>query len=209
MKKKHLENFANLHLLPSLPGFCARGALLFQVPVGNILRAFLFESSGFSATAFYPQVFVQLLYIPSEHLTLTPGKRFLGNWKFEPGDEVQTAQRLLNQIHRVGLPFLRAHGTVEGIIRETKSNPAVKVNPHVRQHLAYSLLLLGRNDEGLDELDRTMDILNRSLDPAPWEHALFEEVASVKEKLMRNPREVVETLHAWTEQTRENLRLPA
>ena len=209
MKKKEIEKFANLHLLPALSGFCVRGHLLYEVPVGNILRAFLFESSGFSATAFYPQVFVQSLYIPSDYLTLNTGRRFLGPWEFDAGTEVQLGQRLLSHIHSAGLPFLRAHGTLEGIIRETKANPSVNVNPHLRQQLAYSLLLLGRNDEGLDELDKTLSILNRSRDRAPWEHTLLEEVGALREKLKRNPVEVVETLHAWTEQTRQQLKLPA
>ena len=206
MKKKDVEKFANLHLLPALSGFRVRGHLLYEVPVGNILRAFLFESSGFSATAFYLQVFVQPLYIPSDYLTLNTGRRFLGPWEFEAGTEVQLGQRLLSHIHSAGLPFLRAHGTLEGIIRETKANPSVNVNPHLRQQLAYSLLLLGRNDEGLDELDKTLSMKPR---PAPWEHTLLEEVGALREKLMRNPVEVVETLHAWTEQTRQQLKLPA
>lgn len=209
MKKKQVEKFANLHLLPSLLGFCVRGNLLFQAPVGNILKAFLFDSSGFSATTFHPQVFVQPLYILSEHLSLTPGKRFKGHWEFEPGNEIQLGQRLLNQIHEVGLPFLRAHNTTEDLVRDAKADPAVDINPHVRRMLAYSLLMLGRNDEGLDELDKTLSIINRSRETTPWERALFEEVGMIKEKLMRNPVDVVETLHAWTEQTRANLKLPA
>jgi hypothetical protein len=209
MKKKQIEKLANLHLLPSLSGFSVRGNLLFQVPVGNILRAFLFDRSGFSALAFYPQTFVQLLYIPAEHLTLTPGRRFPGPWKFEEGSKLQLAQRILGQIHEIGLPFLRAYGTPEGVVRETKANPALQVNPHVRQQLAYSLLLLERNDEALDELDKILRMLNRSHDSPLWERALFKEVGGLKEKLMRRPQEAVETLHAWTEQTRLKLSLPA
>jgi hypothetical protein len=37
----------------------------------------------------------------------------------------------------------------------------------------------------------------------------LEEVGALREKLKRNPVEVVETLHAWTEQTRQQLKLPA
>lgn len=143
MNKKHVERFAHQHLVPSLPGFGVRGRLLYEVPVGNVLRAFLFDSSGFSATTFHPHVFAQTLYILSDHLTLTPGSRFLGHWEFEPGAEFELEQRLLKQIHRVGLPFLRAHSTPEDIVRETQSDPAIRVNPGVQQQLAYSLLWLG------------------------------------------------------------------
>ena len=209
MKGKQVERFAEQHLLPSLPNFCVRGKLLYEVPVGNILRAFLFDSSGFSAEAFHPEVFVQLLYIPSEHLTLSTGKRFLGNWKFEPEQESRLAQKLLTQISEIGLPFLRARSTLEGIIHETKRNPALEKNPHVRQELAYSLLLLGRNEEALDELDKILGMLNRDPDSPPWEGVLFAEIASLRERLDRNPREAVEMLNAWTEQTRSKLKLPA
>jgi hypothetical protein len=209
MQKKQVERFAIEHLLPSLPHFSVRGNLLFERPVGKILRAFLLENSGFSAATFYPRAFVQLLYIPSQHLTLSPGRRFPGNWKFEPERETQLAQELLNQIHEIGLRFLRAHATAEGIVRETRANPAVEVNPHARQQLAYSLLLLERNEEALDELNKILGMLNRSGDPPPWEHALFAEVGGLKERLMRNPREAFQTLNTWTEQTRLKLNLPA
>ena len=167
MKKKLIERFAIERLLPSLPGFCVRGNLIYDVPVGCILRAFLFDSSGFSATTFYPHVFVQAPYIPFEHLTLTPGKRFQGHWEFQQENESELARKLLNQIHAVGLPFLRANSTPEDMVREARGNPAIKVNSRVRQQLAYSLLLVGRNDEGLDELDALLGMINQESDPAP------------------------------------------
>jgi hypothetical protein len=208
VKKKQVEKFVKEYLLPSLPGFQARGNLLYQVPVYNILPAFLFDSSGFSATVVHPQAFVQLLYIPSDHLTLTPGKRFLGNWEFVPGNEVQLSQRLLHEIHSVGIPFIRVHGTPEDIVRETKANPALRMNPHVRQQLAYSLLLLCRNHEGLDELDKLLDVLNRISEAQPWARTIHAEVGQLREALGRNSREVLETLNLWTEQTRKKLGLP-
>jgi len=209
MKKKLIERFAVEHLLPSLPGFCVRGNLIYEVPVGCILRAFLFDSSGFSATTFYPHVFVQALYIPFGHLTLTPGKRFPGHWEFLPDNEPELARKLLNQVHAMGLPFLRENSTPEGLIREARANPAIKVNSRIRQQLAYSLVLLGRNDEGLDELDVLLAMINQKSDPAPWERDLHTEIGTLREKLMRNPREVVETLQQWTEQTRAKLNLPS
>jgi hypothetical protein len=208
VKKKYVEKFANEHLLPSLPGFRVRGNLIYEIPVGNILRAFLFESSGFSATAFYPQVFVQLLYIPLEHLTLTPGKRFLRNWEFVPGDEARLGQRLLHEIHGIGVPFICAHGSPEGVVRETRKNPALEVNPNVRQQLAYSLLMLGRNDEGLNELDNLLKMLNVTSEVQTWERVLHAEVSTLRETLMRSPAETVKTLNEWTETTRMKLGLP-
>ena len=187
MKKKLIERFAIEHLLPSLPGFCARGNLIYDVPVGCILRAFLFDSSGFSATTFHPHVFVQALYIPFDHLTLTPGKRFLGHWEFQSENQFELAHKLLNQIHAVGLPFLRANSTPEDMVREARANPAIKVNPRVRQQLALSLLLLGRNDEGWDELDALLAMISQKNDPATWERDLHTEIGTLREKLMRNP----------------------
>lgn len=208
MRKKQFESIATDYLLPSLPDFCVRGNLICEVPVGNILRAFLFDSSGFSAATFYPQAFVQPLYLPEGQLTLTPGKRFTGPWKFEPGSETQLSRKLIHEIHEVGLPFLRSHRTPEDMVREAKANPGINVNPHVRRRLAYSLLLLGRNDEGLDELDRLLSMVHRMKEAQPWANEIHEEVGTLREKLMRDPREAVATLQKWTEETRDKLNLP-
>jgi hypothetical protein len=209
VRGEKVQRFVTQYLLSHLEDFRADGKLLYRVPVGNVLQAFVFDSSGFSAERFYPHVFVQPLYMLSDHLTLTVGMRFRGSWKFHPEQEQQLSQKLLNEIFKNGLPFLRRHTGPEGIVAEVRKNPAFGVNPRLGQAVAYSLLILGRNDEGLDQLDRVLSILGRSKEPAPWARDLHAEIGTLREQLMRNPAEVRATLERWAEETRSNLGLRA
>lgn len=208
MKGKQIQQFATRHLLPHLAGFRAHGKLLYHVPVGNILRGFIFDTSGFSAEAFYPEVFVQALYVPSDHLNLTLGRRFLGVWKFDPELEQQLGQKLLHEMLETGVPFLQRYAGPEGIATELRRNPALRSNPRLREVLAYSLLILGRNDEGLDELDKLLAMLEPLSQAGSWERNLHSEIGSLCEQLMRSPAELRLTLQATAEQTRQKLRLP-
>ncbi|HET9407112.1 MAG TPA: hypothetical protein VFO39_07725 [Candidatus Sulfotelmatobacter sp.] len=207
MKKKHVERFTSQYLLPHLEGFRAGGNLLYQVPVGDILRAFLFDSSAFSKESFYPEVFVQPLYVPVDHVTLTAGERFLGSWEFAVGEEEKLKSRLLNEMRNFGLPFLRRHGSAEGLVRELRSSKGIALNPRLRQVLAYSLLILGQNDEGLDELDKLLAMLDLTPEGPPWHRSLHEEVGGLRELLMRAPADVVSTLRRWAAETRQKLAL--
>ena len=45
-KKLNWQRIVKNDLLPSLPGFAARGRLLYQAPVGEVLHAFYIDSSG-------------------------------------------------------------------------------------------------------------------------------------------------------------------
>jgi hypothetical protein len=208
VKGRRVQQFATRHLLPHLDGFRADGKLLYQAPVANILRGFIFDSSGFSAEAFYPHVFVQPLYVPRDNLDLTLGERFLGAWKFDPEHEQQVAQKLLYEIFRTGLPLLRRQAEPGGIVEQLRRNPALRANCRLQEVLAYSLLILGRNDEGLDELDKLLAMLEPLSEARSWERALHAEIGILREKLMRDPAELRAMLQGIAEQTRQKLRLP-
>jgi hypothetical protein len=207
VKGRQVQRFATQYLLPHLEGFRANGKLLYRVPVGNVLRAFIFDSSGFSAEAFHPQVFVQPLYVPCDHLNLTLGRRFLGVWKFEPELEQQLGQKLIHEIFQTGLPFLQRYAGPESIAKELRRNPALGVNCRLQEVLAYSLLILGRNDEALHELDQLLAMLEPLSEARSWERTLHAEIGILREKLMRNPAELRAMLQGIAEQSRQKLRL--
>ena len=58
-----------------LPGFEAKGQLLFANPVGDILRGFFFDGSDYSRTAFRIVGFFQPLFPAMNHVHLTFGER--------------------------------------------------------------------------------------------------------------------------------------
>ena len=72
MNKHSFEKVAKA-LLPHLPSYQYNKSrhVLYQTPVANVFRGFLFDSSRFSAEAFYPHFFVQPLYIPEDGYVLT------------------------------------------------------------------------------------------------------------------------------------------
>ena len=62
-------------LLPELPGFIARGDIMYVAPATSLLRGINFDSSGFSKEKFYVSSFVMPLCVPSQYLALTFGDR--------------------------------------------------------------------------------------------------------------------------------------
>jgi hypothetical protein len=210
MKKREFQKFAALYLVPQLSGFVADGNLIYRVPVGEILLGFLFDRSAFSAESFQPQAFVQPLYIPSEHLVLNLGERFGGVWKFQAGGEQTLAQRLLHAIHDTGLPFiakLSSPSQLVQIIR--KERPWLDRSDYLQQVVAYSLILLGKNDEALESLDKLAETVNPINDVRPWVKKIHTDVGVLKQAMMRDPEDARRMLRRWTEETRQKLHLPA
>src|SRR5215470_8624224 len=107
MQQKEFANYAKKHLLPDLQGFEVKGRFIFQVPVKEIFRGFIFDSSGFSAETFHPEAFVQPLYVPTANFTMTLGERFRGVWEFQADDE-SLARRLLRSMKTDGMRLLKA-----------------------------------------------------------------------------------------------------
>src|ERR1022692_1005569 len=94
-------------LLPELPGFAIKGWLMLLHPLGSLLRGICFERSGFDKHAFYPNVFVMPLCVPTPHVTLNFGfrlrdQRGMDGWDIEtPG----VAGELLASIKAEAVPL--------------------------------------------------------------------------------------------------------
>ncbi len=73
MKTAVFQRLIRKHLLPHLPGFRAKGWLLFAEPPRRLLRGFAFEGSGFDQSVFNVWAFVKPLYVPSTYVTFTLG----------------------------------------------------------------------------------------------------------------------------------------
>ena len=209
MKKKEFQKFAARYLVPHLPGFVANGNLIYRVPVGEILQGFLFESSAFSAESFQPQAFVQPLYVPSEHLVLNLGERFRGIWRFHAGGDEALAQRLLHAMHNTGLPFIGKLSSPSQLVQTIKKErPWLDRNEYLQQVVAYSLILLGKNDEALDGLEKLAETVNPMNDARPWVKKIHTDCGMLQEAMMRDPEDARRVLRRWTEDTRQKLRLP-
>lgn len=104
------------------------------------------------------------------------------------------------------MPFLRRYAHPEDIVHEILQQVRThEVSYYSQQTLAYSLLILGRNDEGLDELDKLLAMITG--DDRPWARGLHADIGRLRETLMRSPEETRALLGQWVEQTRINLGL--
>ncbi len=207
MKRKQFEKFAHQHILPNLKGYECVGDLIYQVPVGNILRGFVFESSGFNGETFHPDVFVQPLYVRSHDLTITLGERLPGLWKFTSPADAELGRRLLDSISTRGLAFLNGLGTPAGIANNATTVKSPK-NHYVRQAAAYSLILTGEYEKCVLRLDDLLVMLAEMSMVQKWVASVHDEVQELRSALLCDPNEAQGLLSKWTEETRIRLRLP-
>jgi hypothetical protein len=207
MKGPWFQRFTREYLLPHLEGFTAKGKFVFRSPVGPIFQGFLFDSSGFSKEGFYPQVFVQPLYVRESVVVLTLGERFSGNWTITRGNEKPLGDNLLASVRSVGLPFLAAMGSPEKLAHPP-SRWADSPNVHVQRSIAYSLAMIGENTEALKKIEALCERLHGTSERRDWEDELLAELTGFHDLLSRDSSEAQRRLSVWTEETRKNLKLP-
>src|SRR5690349_12611073 len=94
----------------AFPGFVRKGRMLILPPVRHLLRAVIFDSSGFSKSAFYPTAFVQPLYQGKDYFFLTFGGRLRSRenvlWDLAKTDPATLWDALTTAIGQQALPFL-------------------------------------------------------------------------------------------------------
>ena len=206
MKRKDFERFATKYLIPQMPGFIVKGHLIFQAPVQMVFRGFIFDSSGFSAEAFHPEAFVQPLYVPSDHITMTLGERFLGAWKFREDDK-DLAGWLLESMKSVGLPWFESLGTPENIAHTVESLKSPK-NHYVRQAAAYSLAWIDEDKKAMQKLIELSAMLIQMSNFQKWALNVHAEAVNLRAALFENLALAKAQLARWAEETRLKLGLP-
>src|SRR3954468_2233521 len=106
MKGQQIEPLARKHLLPVLPGFAARGSLVYRRPGDYLLHAVAFDTSSFTSSRIFVSAFVQPLYHASDDLTSTYGFR-LGNdfWDVDEANPDALFSAIADEVRREALPF--------------------------------------------------------------------------------------------------------
>ena len=89
-----------------LPGFVARGSLVYRRPVGHFLSALSFDTSSFTSSRIYVTAFVQPLFVPLDHFALTFGDR-LGDdfWDVDEDDPAPTFAAIAAAARSDALPL--------------------------------------------------------------------------------------------------------
>ncbi len=148
MTKKEFQKILN-DALPVSRGFAVRGGLAFIKPVESVLRGICCERS-IDPDSFYVWVFVQPMYVPSDHIFFNFGWRVGEVWM--RGDP-ELIPRLKKSICERAMPFLE-------FANEPKHLPmaAEKWNqihdPVVMQIVGYSYAKIGDVEKACEVLER-------------------------------------------------------
>lgn len=213
MKKQACKKLADA-LLPYLPEYIYenRAKAVFHIPVGNIFQGIIFDSSGFSADVFYPEIIVQPLYVRAEGFRLTFGTRLPNNWVYKTGQEETLAERMLESMEREGaFRLIDDLSTPEKFVRNLSkyhSNPA---DPYFQQATAYSLAMCGDFDVAVSWLDKCRTTLQEMQKEQPdirWYAPFLNEVTKFRDVVATDQDAAMKQLEEWTEYTRTKLRLP-
>jgi hypothetical protein len=203
MNKKQTSALTT-QLLPSFPSFKVKGRLMLLAPLGDTLRAFHFEPSGFSLADFYINVFFQPLYVPSEHAHFTFGHRLGPGWTITNLDVAGVLRpKMLEEV-----AFLAKLGTAEQVAKELESQAAPNmrgyVNPHCFEARAYALLKAGHVVKSKEVLQDLLDRANREVG---WENEIAVRAQMLLEKLLNDPNKARDQLAIWQTETVRNLEL--
>jgi hypothetical protein len=212
MKKQACKKVADALLL-CLSGYTyeIKPNALFQVPVDDVFRGIIFDSSGFSSEAFYPEVFVLPLCIPTDRFTLTFGKRLSGRWDYVRGQEEILASRLFESMEREGaFRLLNDLSTPEKFVQNLSKYHSNPNDPYFQRAIAYSFAACGDFGQAIWQLDKcrsTLQNMQREQPDIRWYAPFLDEVTRFRELAVSNPADATKQLSEWTEYTRSKLHL--
>jgi hypothetical protein len=198
MTKKEFAKIGKA-LLPELPGFAVKGHLLLIPPVRQVLRGICFEPSGFDKKAFYVNVFILPLCVPTQHLYFNFGNRVGIGWS---SDAPNVFSELSLALKREALPFLSRVEDLHDFIELAKSFSLQ--NPHTPEAIAYALARAGDVDKAVAELDTLLAMLDVKV---PWQFEMAERANALKAQLLNDAPGAQKQLEAWEVESVRNLGL--
>lgn len=191
-------------LLPHLPMFVIEKRVLFKSPVDDFLRGMFFESSA-DADWFYLSVFFLPLFVPNDSVHGTFGNRIgrAANWR---ADNPNLLADLTAAIQNEAKPFLDDIATPAGVLNHLKRNvdcDRPRVNSHVLEAYAYTLIKRGDYSSGLESLTELGQLLQE--DTIPWVIEQRNRAQLIEGKLLRSSEEALTQLELWKVETVGNL----
>jgi hypothetical protein len=211
MKARQIERLLKAHVIPELDAFDAKGFLLFQVPIADLLHFFYFSSSGFDKDLFYIDMAVQPLYVPQDDVHFTFGRRLDGTWDIGEGPTPEAVmKRVLAYIQHQGLPFMEQvrapRDFADSWVLLTNLLPE---DPLLREPIAYSLALSGRFEKAIEAVRDLNETEAEDSEPR-WPDvtaARVKRLESVLRALEQDPQDAIDLLRMWRLETLANLKL--
>jgi hypothetical protein len=192
-------------LLPDFPELALQGRLLYMPPVESLLHGILFDSSGFSKTPFYVNVFVMPLFVPSRHLTLSYGNRLESPTKPDGWDSHRPnlVPDLRDAIRSEAIPFLATMRAPGDFIRYLRNHRVEDIRS--LEALGYALAHSGLVKEAIQALKKIEPYVDMSI---PWQTDVLFQTSEFRKKISANPSSAQEILRNIERETRKHLKLP-
>ena len=162
-----------------------KNRLIVKVPIGHILCGILFEPSAFSKEPFYINVFVQPLYVPSEHLVLTFGIRVPGQWEYVPSQIDTVASLVSKGLEAHALPFFLSLATPE-LFYENAREKFPEENIHFQQLLVLTAILLRKSADAQRHFDILKRLVEKTDRKITWPRAVLDETFTFLDESMRD-----------------------
>ena len=173
MTGREIESLARRHLLPVMPGFVVRGALVYRPPCDYLLHAVAFDTSGFTSSRIFVEAFVQPLYHSYDHLTFTYGFR-LGDdfWEIDEADPDRAFVAIAEEVRIHALPFFEEVPDLDrfcAVVPEWEKEQPRRImqynsldDPVVLEDLAYAAILRGNKNRAAELLEEAIASENES-----------------------------------------------
>jgi len=203
MKTTEIATFGK-RLLADLPGFAAKGQMLFMRPIGHTLRGIFFDRSV-NPRGFYVQIFIQPLFVPAEHVAFNVGWRLGGSSHIWNADAPGLISELDAALKREALPFLSGVQSPQDVARAAASLQK-SGDPYVQQAIAYAFARDGDAQQAataLTQLVRTLDLKEQY----PWQREMQRRAEVLKAELQDNPLVARQRLESWEVETTKRLGL--
>lgn len=193
-------------LLPYLPNYRVKGALIFAEPIDHILRGISFDSSSHSATSFYIHVFFQPLCVPVQFMHWTLGERLrdMNNIDGWYSDRPNLVSDIGEALVAKALPFLDRVETLEGAAEAAEEMGTG--NSHVQEAAAYCRALAGDTQTALSALENIPDGLNLSV---AWQAEQASRIEQFRTLLRNDPAAAKKQLLVWEAETAQKIGLGA
>lgn len=214
MRAREFERLSRRYLAPHFPAFKPRGDLLYEVPIGWLLRSFSFASSSYDPNVFFVDVFVQPLYQPADEVVPMFSRPLGGGtnyWEYSDEHAEAVMRSVLEYQRHEGIRFLELLATPADVAECGAVVSEAPDNIDVREACAYSLCVCGsvaRAEAALRDL-RERETASPDPDWPELSRERVERASTLIDALERGADAAREVLATWRDETLRALRLDA
>lgn len=214
MTGREFDQLIRRHFLHRLSGYaCGRG-LLFKSPLRYLLRGFCFQPSSFDKFRFSVQLFVQPLFVSSDHIYFSIGNR-LGElsrnqerwWSVAEESENTVMEDVFSLIMSEGPLVFDRFSSLRDVCERVVAHNPNKHDLYAPEMAAYAAVLLDDCKAANEMFDCAEKRIAMGDDRRDWVLQLIDRIRTMRKTYDRSPQEAKSLLHHWRDETAANLKL--